>query len=375
MGVAAQGQYAYVAVDDAEVLILDISTPAQPVWRRSFNVGAWPSGVAAAGNHLYVTHGKEGWMAPWQGGGLVILDITQPLNPVQVGALESGYSSEKYPDGRIQLVGDFAYLTWLNHDVSSWGLDVIDIRNPAQPVRIGSLEITEQISDFDFAGDHAYVATGGGFWVIDLRNPAQPAVAIANFGEGVFKWSSVAAAGNHAYLTAGDRGLAVLDVSNPANPRTKSFYSEFTNGGRPIQIAGNYAYLQTSQGFDVIDVSDPTHLTRVGRCVGPEGGRFQIVGNYGYSPRGEGMQVINFTDPVNPVIVGGFSTVGETHQVRVVGSRAYLADGNAIQVLDVSDPGHPVSVGSLGCGAYTLDVAGLYAYVAGFGPLTLTCLT
>jgi Ca2+-binding RTX toxin-like protein len=64
--------------------------------------------------------------------------------------------------------------------------------------------------------------------------------------------------GNYAYVTDGDSGLQIIDISNPTTPILKDAYdtSGFAYG---LQVVGNYAYVADREGgLKIIDVSDFT---------------------------------------------------------------------------------------------------------------------
>jgi hypothetical protein len=111
--------------------------------------------------------------------------------------------------------------------------------------------------------------------------------------------SDVKVVGNYAYVALLYGGLAVLDVSHPANPVVVGGY----DAGRDaygVEVAGNYAYVaEWDAGLQVIDVSNPTNCVRVGGCstVGPAI-RVAVVGNYAYVVAyGFGLHVIDVSNP------------------------------------------------------------------------------
>ncbi len=140
---------------------------------------------------------------------------------------------------------------------------------------------------------------------------------------------AVQGTGNYAYVVLGLGGLAVIDVSHPANPVRVGGYD--TSGvARSVAVSGNYAYVADGPaGLQVIDVSDPTHCVRVGGydTVGEPYG-VALSGNFAYVADGSsGLQVIDVSNPTNCVWVGGYDTRGYAAGVAVVAGRIYVADG------------------------------------------------
>jgi hypothetical protein len=117
-----------------------------------------------------------------------------------------------------------------------------------------------------------------------------------------------------------------------------------------VKVVGNYAYIALNQGgLAVFDISNPANPVRVGG-YDTSGWAYGVAvsGNYAYVADSEaGLQVIDVSNPANPVRVGGYDTSGAAAGVAVSGSYAYVADGRAgLEILDVSNPANPVHVGS-----------------------------
>src|SRR5262245_47986529 len=63
----------------------------------------------------------------------------------------------------------------------------------------------------------------------------------------------------YAFVALGTNGLAIIDVSNPANPRRVGGFdtSGFASG---VAVSGNYAFVADGDaGLQVIDVSNPAN--------------------------------------------------------------------------------------------------------------------
>jgi len=290
-------------------------------------------------------------------------------------------SDEAYYPWVVHVSGDYAYLLCADKQACGGGLEVVDIRNPAQPIVTGRLTVDAQLSTLAVSGNHAYVTSGSGFWIIDVSNPADPVFAVEGFGDGIYMWGDVAVIGNYAYLTGsrlhGLNGLIALDVSDPTDPQLVGVSSKECTS---IQVVGNHAYLwnvsgyaDTWRGLEVFDLSDPTRPVRVGECEGPGFGPLRVAGDYAYAVWDGILQAIDLTDPVHPVRLDGLPIAqakeGNAVVVRVLGNCAYLATDTALQILDVSDPARPVLLGSVktsrAVGRYiALDLARPFVYAA-----------
>ena len=113
--------------------------------------------------------------------------------------------------------------------------------------------------------------------------------------------------GDYAYVAAnGDDGFQVIDISDPTNPTGVGQLTDDgvleLNGALDVFVQGNYAYVVSNvdDGFQVIDISDPANPTGVGQLqdnvtLELNGAASVFVrGNYAYvsSSADDGLQVI-----------------------------------------------------------------------------------
>ena len=91
-------------------------------------------------------------------------------------------------------------------------------------MRVGDYETTGAAYSVAVSGAHAFVADGNwpsragsigeGLLVLDISDPANPVRVGATGGNA----QSVAISGTHAYVVGGLPGLQVIDIGDPANP-------------------------------------------------------------------------------------------------------------------------------------------------------------
>jgi hypothetical protein len=116
--VALQNGYAFVAVQDAGLAIIDVSNPATPQRVGGYDTSGSALGVAVSGNHAYVADGDDG---------LQVIDVSNPANPQRVG----GYYISGLRALGVAVSGNHVYVA-----NESAGLQVIDISNPTNQKRI-----------------------------------------------------------------------------------------------------------------------------------------------------------------------------------------------------------------------------------------------
>ncbi len=139
-----------------------------------------------------------------------------------------------------------------------------------------------------------------------------------------------------------------------------------------VAVEGNLAYVGVGQQLLVVDVSDPTTPTVIGRILIPApvwdialaNGLAYVANGYG------GLRVVDISDPAAPQEVGFYSSSWSALGVAVSGHYAYIAADTGLRIVDISDPAYPVEVGFRSTWESAMDVAvqGDYAYVAAYGP-------
>lgn len=153
-------------------------------------VGSWPgftrgpaSDAAIAGNYAYVAIGQ---------GGLIILDMTEPSNPVRVGEyLTPGYTDQ------VRVVGSRAYLV----EGGGGNLVIRDVSDPTRPRLLGSHMTGTWIESLQVDGNRGYLGNGGfchcqqPFFILDVSNPARPVTLSVDWERGAGR---IAVAGEHA---------------------------------------------------------------------------------------------------------------------------------------------------------------------------------
>jgi hypothetical protein len=179
--------------------IVDASNPAAPQMLGEYGTTSEAfSTVYASGDTAYVyAYGYAGGEARE----FRVLDVSNPLTPMLVGALDSDYLYD------IQGVGDLIY------GLSNIGsLDIIDVSNPQIPVR-------ETRFALDGAGYQLQVTNGlasialqtGGVEIVDVHDPASP-VKLASY-DTPGSASAVQVVGDTLYVSDGAGGLQVLRYS------------------------------------------------------------------------------------------------------------------------------------------------------------------
>jgi len=223
-------------------------------------------------------------------------------------------------------------------------------------------------------GNYAYVADWvRGLDVVDIRDPANP-VFVGNWTH-TSGWAygmDVVVDGSYAYATMKFKGLFILDISNPASPRTvSSIKASATEDDAALHLfkAGNLVYVAAEKfGVVIYNVSSPTNPTKVGTCPIGFAESVWIEGNLAYVTGGNlGLYIYDVSNPSRPVQKGILARLGYSYDVQVLGSYAYVTEGLAgLRVVNISDPLRPTHVTTVETPgeAYDIRIANRCAYIA-----------
>ncbi|CAK9011365.1 Hypothetical protein SCF082_LOCUS11074 [Durusdinium trenchii] len=168
-------------------------------------------------------------------------------------------------------------------------------------------------------------------------------------------------------LVPGGKGAAMIDVTNPAEPKRvlKMKTGVGTrNGGMMALPHGKALYFGGGEGLAVFDASVRTvpqkvkdFSTGVGSNRGGMGLAVDASRNLLLVAGGNGFKIYDITDPLNPVkTCSGWTTgvlgseSGGTIALSAADKIAYVAGGLGLAVVDISDPSKPTRLQKLNTG-------------------------
>ncbi len=156
-------------------------------------------------------------------------------------------------------------------------------------------------------------------------------------------------AGHRVYVCT-PRGLAVIDIDKPEQPRLAGELADgFLNNPKCISIQFQYAFVTDDDGLKVVDISNPTRPRAIPGAVVRLGDphKLYVARTYAYVANGhEGLAIIDVENPERPRLVQKFNAEGQINDTRDVkiGSvaasmYALLADGhNGFRVVQMISP-------------------------------------
>ncbi|MFO7699242.1 MAG: hypothetical protein R6W79_01365 [Acidimicrobiia bacterium] len=346
---AVAGDWVYVADDWGGFRIVDTSDPSTPSEVASFTASTTYLDVFTEGTLAYAADGA---------GRLVILDVIDPSSPSVLGTYATGGRPEA-----VWVTGDHAFLA-----DGQLGLVIVDVSTPASPSLASTTSLADEPVAVEVVGDLLFIAEGpsGGatLAIFDVSDPTAPAFEgscafTADFGaggldvDGGLAFVSLGPGGGRRTGGGGDSGddaLGVVDVSNASSPSLlveHVFLAEADSVPKGLDIAGGYAYITTSDGLFIVDVSTPASPVNEGSYAGAGLTDVEIVGGLAYLASVDDVnEVVNVTNPAAPYLVGAFTGAQRDGRSIVVhDGLAYIAaDRFGLQIVgfdrsDIFDDG------------------------------------
>jgi len=319
LGVALSGTDAFVAAGAAGLQIVDLSRPSVlkrgPATRPAWLGGGFPSEWTPAGDYSLATH-------PY-GSTLRVFNLSDHRLPEYLSVYVA-----RSRTADVTASGRFAYIAegGIDHGPNPVGgrLAVVDLGDPAQPREVGALELDGPALGVVVAGATALVAAGaGGLVVVDVSDPVRPVEAGRFDTRGMA--NDVALAGPYAIVADGWAGLQVMDFSQPSQLRQVGEFRGIS--AERIQVTGSRACVWSGSSLLLFDLSDPVNprlISRIMYSINDQGGQASVFGDYVVILNGSGLEILDIKDPAHPRRVAGNSAINPW------GSLGGLLDGTLV---------------------------------------------
>ena len=251
-------------------------------------------GIDLQGNYAYLScecHPDTGM--------LKIFDISDPYYPILVG------EADTLGRGRGQDIianKDFAYIA-----EQSGGLQIYNISSPSNPYPIAIAPVEYAAHTLALKNNLIFIANcNRGMTVVDVSNPYQPVIINRYYDRDVGDLEAIYIIDNFAYVASLRGVIAVLDISDPLNPWIVGQNDEYGWGRYyDIIVEDHYAYT-SAPGHDVIifDISDPEHISTVSIIdLNHSVYRLFKYGYYLFVANGTNLDVYNIADVTSPELL------------------------------------------------------------------------
>jgi hypothetical protein len=220
---------------------------------------------------------------------------------------------------------------------------------------VATLAIEGYAQDIEVAGELALIAAGqGGLVIVDVSDPANPQY----LGMGPTGYSATGCAyaplDSLGYVTSGSLGAFVYDLTDPTGP-TEVTLCQGSNTREIVvveAVPGELHYIFGADGVSDLRVwtltYSPVYETWFANMIKQKstpGSASDIwfQDELVFLAMEEvGLTIFDVSTPGDPVEIGHVDTPGEARAVAVEGGYAYVADWRkGLQVIDVGSPGTP----------------------------------
>ena len=246
---------------------------------------------------------------------------------------------------------------------------------PTKPDESGGYTIVNKFVTNGFAqdvmkkGNLLYITQGqGGLVIVDVSDPKTP-VVVSTTTDGVRGYSTkISMKDSAVYIAAGSFGVTVIDAGIPSHPIV-SISNTSMKPAINLHIMGDYLFTATSEtGVKIANIYDVLHPDTRG-SIDEVNGYANDVCTYLDSTLllvacGEmGLQVFdisNFAEGYGPYpLIGGCDTKGLAESIALSNTApiAFMACGTAgLQIINFADTSHIFVTGSYSCGGYAKEL-------------------
>ncbi len=257
--------------------------------------------------------------------------------------------------GELHLGGNFIgceVTDTLLYLTDEWGLNIYDVSKPDSIVKLGDIALPGFNEHVIISGNYAYVSnTYKGLEIVDISNPVNPRLVHEIDLDPRLGWIySLQKIGNMLYVNAivqlppdiTKQAVYVLDVMDPPNAR---ILYNIQHDAQSAKVKGNFLYLLRFDRLTTLDISDPVwpRATSVISFLNQTETALEIMGDYLYITGGnEGVLVFSLQNPAQPKRIGYMGESFRSFDAVVEGNTlAAYEPGQGIRLIDISDPTTP----------------------------------
>jgi hypothetical protein len=224
----------------------------------------------------------------------------------------------------------------------AWGLQIIDVSNPADPILVGGCDLDDKPIDVFISGQLAYILEATAFndsrlTIIDVSDPSNP-LNVGSYDDtiiDIFVFDTL------AYLACESSGFLILDVSDPSLPSIVGSYDRPNVDFKAVFVSDSYGYFAVGDtGLYILDISNPANPTFLGSLDTPHDAKSVFVSNdYAYVAAVSdnwdfaNLQVIDVSEPSDPIFAAGYEVPGRANDVYIEDYYIYVADGSSFRIL------------------------------------------
>lgn len=359
------GKHLFIG-DSKELRILSSNTPSgEPIGTYTLN-DFWPSAMTIDKNYAYIVSGSK----------MLILNIEDLSKPSEI----SRVSLTGDAPTEVHIQGEYAYVV-----ETLGGLNIVDIKNPAEPKVVKVFPFQSHTAGFEIQGDYAYLgsiksvvsapSTSTGytttslFEVIDISHPASASVVSSQEIATDIRGLDISETEKKAYVIGSyPHRLTAIDISSPTNPKILPTPESIVGNAdlQDIVVSGGYAFIADgTAGLRIVDLRNPDQPIHV-KDIDLEGRAFAIHQSKDKLHVHVEQQYFNVVDARNqnePKLAFSerYTSAYPTASIVIRDKKAYLKS-NEFKIYDLSDPSHPKQLNTISAEVDSIQVQGKYLY-------------
>lgn len=347
--IKVHGSYAYLIDTSHGLRVLNVTNPTELSQVYLYNSPA-TTDVKIMNDTAFVTAGSAG---------LRVVDVSDGTSPSESGYFDTpGYAYAVDLAFPPDSASTYAC-------VADWekGLRIVNVTNPRAPYEVGAVDTPGMARGVAVLWPYAYVADDTmGLQIVALSDVSDPAIVgtcnqtgcmpPGGSARGVTMYMPSGSSQKLAFVADGDKGVRLIDVTDPLNPAEIGFY-DTPGEAQNIAISPTHAYAYVADGFSgglqIVDFSSLSNLVSLG-AVDTEGGASDLNASRSLETSGDivfladgaqGLRVFTVEPLVGgrPVVSekGFYDTRGWAGRLTVIGNTSYIADGeDGLRILEVS---------------------------------------
>ena len=302
------------------VIGTDISVKYQIEKISSIDTNGETISVIVVDDFAYTLDGAD-----YNPGGLVIIDVSDPNDPVKISSLyDGGYPYELQIKDNYVIIADGAD-----------GLEIIDISDLYNPVEIYQYPVTTFCSDVEILDDLLYVANWDmGLEIFNISDIEHP-IKVGGYNSNYLNCIQVAIEDDIAVVTDHRNdytSLRVLNISNPISPQYIQQYVRTSMDFWDPEIHNKYLYVGNHAidggELQILNLTVPSEISYVNEFH--DGGSiFSVYFNDSIafiSNYNKGVEIVDMANPLNPKKIGNYFDGGHAKKTFVQGDLIFVAD-------------------------------------------------
>ena len=233
------------------------------------------------------------------------------------------------------------------------GIRLLDVSNPVSPIETGFYDNSSYVHTSIKGQYYLYVGDGSKLLILDVSISSSPIlISSKDLGGGLI--SELRLKGNYIFAAC-DKGVYIIDVSDPENPIEKSVLSHGNAVALNLYVTDNYCYsVFSTYSYNsdppvlyINNISDPANPVESGSITFPLSRRITVKNNYAYVATNSNFSIYDITNPSSITKVSSYLSLTLPKDLFISGNYAYIADySGGLKILDISNPASPQKVGS-----------------------------